>query len=386
MPAFTPRWARELLDSSAFRIQQEGLSRVWTFLGFTSDLGRDGDWFRATIGTRQVFVQRFGAEIVGFDNICAHRGYPLRLAEKGNGPIRCGFHQWQYDRDGRAIDIPICAMAYGQRPQEVGARLRRIELAMCGTLIFGRFPSRPTAVGLEDWLGDAFPILKAMSHRNRKPLYVEQRVRAHWKLNMHIALDDFHSPSVHPTTLGRHGWLPSLDLLRYYRLGSHSAYLLSDNARCFEDLIEGCRTGTYKSSHFFILHILPNLVVAHVDADHPFWFCNFMQYVPQAIDRTQLRSWSWPAHFGEDIGPIRRATRPLTDLFRRPIYRHYLKRVVQEDISVCERLQEVLADIDRPPLLGALERRIAWFEEALQDLNPNAEPGCSQGADSREAF
>ena len=368
MPEFSANWAQELIDPDAFREEQRRLACVWTFLGLSRDVARDGDWFRASIATRSVFVQRFGTELRGFENLCAHRSYPLRRERRGNGPVVCGFHHWQYNRDGRAVGIPISNLAYGKAPHEMSARLQPIELATCGPLIFGRFPGDRATESLPEYLGDAFPIVEAMAQIAGRPLYVEQAVRAHWKLNMHITLDDYHGPPIHPTTLGRHGYLPSMNMLRYFRLGTNSAYLFSDDERCFEKLLEGCRDGSYRSSHFFILQILPNLAIAHVDADRPFWFCNIMQYLPVAPDRTTYRSWSYPAPFAAEFSWLDKAARPITDLFRRPIYMHYFTRVVREDIAVCEHLQEVLPQIERPPLLGALEQRIGWFEGSLREL------------------
>ena len=80
-------WARAVVDPATFAADQARLAHVWTFLGFTHDLARDGDWITATIATRSVFVQRFGDELRGFENVCAHRFYPLRTAIRGNGPV-----------------------------------------------------------------------------------------------------------------------------------------------------------------------------------------------------------------------------------------------------------------------------------------------------------
>lgn len=365
---FSSNWAHALVDLEVFRDEQRRLMHVWTFLGLADDVAHDGDWIRASIATRSVFVQRFGQELRGFENVCAHRFYPLRREAKGNGPIICGFHHWQYNRDGRAVGIPICSMVYGKPPHELAARLRPIELASCGAMIFGRFPSPEPTQSLEEYLGDAFPILKAMARVKGPPQYVEREIRAHWKLNLHITLDDYHGPPVHPTTLGRDGYIPSISMRRYIRLGANSAYLFSDDEDCFKKLLNGCRDGTYRPSHFFVLQILPNLVVALVDADRPFWFCNIMQYLPVAPDHTTFRSWSYAAPFTADLSWLARVTRPITDIFRRRIYLHYYKRVVDEDVTVCEHIQNVAHQIDKAPLLGAQEERIAWFEESIRTL------------------
>jgi len=70
----------------------------------------------------------------GFENVCAHRFYPLRTKDKGNGPIRCGFHHWQNSKDGLAVGIPKCQELYGVSPRELDARLKPVEIAIYGSL------------------------------------------------------------------------------------------------------------------------------------------------------------------------------------------------------------------------------------------------------------
>ncbi|HYD07788.1 MAG TPA: SRPBCC family protein [Reyranella sp.] len=371
MSAIPPDWARSLVDPQLFQVEQRALAHVWTFLGLTRDVARDGDWIRASIATRSVFVQRFGDELRGFENLCAHRFYPLRNADKGNGPLICGYHHWQYNRDGVAVGIPVCADMYGKPPHEMDARLNRIEIAACGAMIFGRFPSPTATETLEEFLGDAFPILEGVTRMKIAPRYLASGIQANWKLNMHISLDDYHNPAVHPATFGKKGYL-TVENCHYVRMGVHSAFLQTRNEHAFDRLLAGSRDGSFRSDHYFILQILPDLMVAHVDADHRFWFVNIMQYAPVAVDRTAFRSWSFPTPFEEDLSWFGRATRPITDRFRRPLYFHYYKQVVRQDIAVCERLQTVAHQIDRAPMLGALEERIAWFEDSMRELTGRA--------------
>ena len=132
-----PKWAAALTDQDAFQQEQARLGRIWTLLGLTVDVAEDGDWFTAELGGRSVFVQRFGDKLKGFENRCAHRFYPLRTKAKGNGPIKCGFHHWRYDEEGRAVDVPRCRDLFGVTPKELNARIAPIEIATCGSLIFG---------------------------------------------------------------------------------------------------------------------------------------------------------------------------------------------------------------------------------------------------------
>jgi phenylpropionate dioxygenase-like ring-hydroxylating dioxygenase large terminal subunit len=365
-------WARAIVDPQAFREEQRGLEHVWTFLGLRDDLTRDGDWFRASLATRSVFVQRFGDELRGFENLCVHRFHPLRQEAKGNGPIVCGFHHWHYNGEGRAVGIPACKAVYGKPPHAMGAELRKLELATCGQLIFGRFPAPGATRSLEDYLGETVPIVEAMAGKPEPRLYFERSLRANWKLNFHITLEEYHGPVIHPKTFGSFGFPSSLERFQYRRLHAHSFYMDSSDRDCFRRLVEGCRDGTYRSSGYFIVQILPNLILAHAKADSGFWFCNLLQYSPAAHDRTAFRGWHWPAPFQSDLPGLMRVTRPITDVFRRHIYGHYFKQIVRQDAEVCERIQDVAHQIDRAPLLGAMEQRIAWFEETLRDLRREA--------------
>jgi phenylpropionate dioxygenase-like ring-hydroxylating dioxygenase large terminal subunit len=177
--ADTPIWARGAADPAFFAREQAQLGKLWTLLGLTTDIPGDGDWFRASLGGQSVFVQRFGDTLRGFENVCMHRFYPLRTADRGNGPIRCGFHHWQYNKDGLAVGIPKCQEMFGVTPRELNARLTPIEIATCGILIFGRFGSPKHPETLEDYLADGFPILRAMWDLQRAPYSSDRAEEKH---------------------------------------------------------------------------------------------------------------------------------------------------------------------------------------------------------------
>jgi phenylpropionate dioxygenase-like ring-hydroxylating dioxygenase large terminal subunit len=202
-----PAWARSLIDPASFEHEQTRLGQIWTLLGVVTDVANDGDWFRTILGGRSIFVQRFGEDLRGFENVCAHRFYPLRTQDKGNGPIRCGFHHWQYNKDGLAVGIPKSQELYGQSPRELDARLKPVELATCGILIFGRFPAAEKAETLEQFLGIGFNILQAMCDLKSTPYRLIANIAANWKLGFHISLDDYHIVAVHPDTFGKSGYL-----------------------------------------------------------------------------------------------------------------------------------------------------------------------------------
>ncbi len=47
---------------------------------------------------------------------------------------------------------------------------------------------------------------------------------------------------------------------------------------------------------------------------------------------------------------------------------YYARRVMREDNRICEGLQSVAHQIERPPYLAALEERVGWFEQSYRQL------------------
>ncbi len=362
-------WTRAIVDPAAFAEEQRRLAHIWTFLGMTSDVEKDGDWFRASIATRSVFVQRFGAELRGFENLCAHRFHPLRNAEFGNGPVVCGFHHWQYDREGRAVGVPHCRELYGALPHELGACLAPLELATCGHMIFGRFAHPSITESLEDFLDLGFPILAAGSQARRRPQRMTTPFDANWRLGVHVSLDDYHSPAVHPRTFGKAGYLRR-ENISYYRFGLHSAFINGTDPGELERIAEACRNGTYSATGYTILQLVPNVLMSFVRIDFDFFYCVVQFYEPVRHNLTLLRSWYYPVPFPHR-NPWMRA---LTDPVRKLFVRHSLGTLLREDNLVCERIQSVAHQIGRAPRLGGLEERIGWFEESYRKLMAAGEP------------
>ena len=115
----------------------------WTRLAPADALPNDDDWITAVIDGRSVFVQRLGDQLRGFENICAHRFYPLRTESRGNGPIRCGFHHWRYDEHGSLRGAPQCVEHFGVKPGQLNAGLNPIELRSRDGHLFGRLAPAP---------------------------------------------------------------------------------------------------------------------------------------------------------------------------------------------------------------------------------------------------
>jgi phenylpropionate dioxygenase-like ring-hydroxylating dioxygenase large terminal subunit len=357
-----------LTDPTLFREEQDRLARVWTFLGFTHHVAKDGDWFRATLANRSVFVQRFGAELRAFENRCAHRSFPLRTADRGNGPILCGFHHWRYDSDGRAVDIPECERLFGATPAEMGVRLMPVEIATCGEMIFGRFRAPGDNQSLEKFLGESFDILAAISRARQAPKLVRRVVEANWRLCFHANVEDYHPATIHQSTFGKEGYFKLKDV-SYFRYGWHSAFFFNPAPDGLTTMAAACRTGTWKSQNYRVFHIFPDLTVSHLRAHWENWFIVLVQYRALSPTRSEMNAWFYPAPFAPRaaIPWYDRLTRPLSNLIRRMIMPYFVRMVLGEDNAICERQQAIARQLSSAPILGALEERLAWYEEAYAE-------------------
>ena len=358
-------WAREFAADEVWRHEQTRIGRrAWSLLGMTSDVAADGDWIVASLAGRSVFVQRFGDTLVGFENICAHRFFPLRTEARGNGPIRCGFHGWMYNAQGTAVGIPACEEMFGCARREIDRRLNRIEVEACGGLIFGRLPG-DAVPDLAGFLGDMAPALAALTAGSTADLAViDQTTDANWKLCYHITLDDYHLPTVHPESFGAGGYLKP-HTYRYFAAGPHSAMFTGafvPKAE-FARWIEACRSGTLDGKFYRILQVFPNLVVALFPFQES-WFLCISRYLATSPTRTEVRSW---------VRTVPIADAPPPDAAHSAAAVAYLARILEEDSAVAGRLQTVVHQIDRPPLLGRQEERIAWFDAAYAAFMAHAD-------------
>jgi phenylpropionate dioxygenase-like ring-hydroxylating dioxygenase large terminal subunit len=373
-------WPDTLVDDAAFQREQAQLARVWTFLGHTQDVAKDGDWFRTCLAARSVFVQRFGNELRGFENRCAHRSFPLRTADKGNGPIVCGFHHWRYDKDGRAIGIPQSQPLFGKAPKDMGAALSPLQIATCGPLIFGRLQAPGDDETLEEFLGESFPIIEAFFCSPAPIFTMTREVKANWRLCVHITVEEYHVPAVHLPYWGRAGYLKR-EAIGYFRFGRHSAYITNPDPDAFARMVAECRAATWRSANYRVFHIFPGFAVAHGRADREHWYVSAMQFQPVAPNRTLVRYWACLSPFPSAMPPPWYDR--LLDRFsfnrrlRDRVVRYYTEKINAQDTGICEKLQTIARQNLGAPMLGRLEERIGWFEDAYEQAMNAPRPASS---------
>ncbi len=96
-------------EPSAFAAERSAIfGREWLLIGHMRELRKPGDFIAEAIAGWPLFVIRDkqGA-LKGFHNVCRHRAGPLVEDGCGHtGALRCRYHGWLYDTDGRLVRRP----------------------------------------------------------------------------------------------------------------------------------------------------------------------------------------------------------------------------------------------------------------------------------------
>ena len=316
-----------------FRLERERVfAPSWACLGHAADVPRAGDLRPVRLlGAPLLMARAAGGAVRVFHNVCSHRGNEL-VWEPGRvkGAIRCPYHAWTYDLEGRLTGTPNIG-GFGVHEAEgfdLGAHgLRTVRSAVWLDLVFVNLTG--DAEPFEAWirpLAQRFELGGAGYERRLHPAttHGELRfdVRANWKLAVENNLDAAHLPWIHPS-LNRQSPLEDhycfLDHPRFAGQGS-SAYDTVPHESPALPRIEGwpARTGEYPS-------LYPNVFVSG-HADH-FWT---MVLEPAAPDRTIER---WRCYFVDE------GAQAVDFESARSAIRERWASILAEDVTVVEGMQ-----------------------------------------------
>ena len=82
--------------------------RVWQIACSVDHVAQPGDFFEYRVGAYAVLIVRGDdGELRAFQNVCRHRGNVL-CSGSGSGlsELRCGYHRWSWDLQGRLREVP----------------------------------------------------------------------------------------------------------------------------------------------------------------------------------------------------------------------------------------------------------------------------------------
>jgi nitrite reductase/ring-hydroxylating ferredoxin subunit len=123
-------------SADSHELEMERLFRpAWHCIGLVDDIPAEGDYFTLEHLGHPLLVQNQGDRVAVFHNVCAHRNSLLAWQPRGHmARITCGYHGWQYDRDGVVCKIPGGEHFKPMKASEF--RLDRVRVGTIGRLIF----------------------------------------------------------------------------------------------------------------------------------------------------------------------------------------------------------------------------------------------------------
>ena len=171
--------------------------RSWQLVAHRAELAEPGDHVLTDVaGTPVVILRGADGGLRAFPNVCRHRAGPLVLCSgRGLKNLRCRYHGWLYDASGQLLAAPDMQEADGFRVTDV--RLPELQVREWQGLVF---------VALDAGAPDFDAVYAGIVERVRPvDLGAMQWVRreswdvaCNWKVYVDNYLEGYHVPMVHP--------------------------------------------------------------------------------------------------------------------------------------------------------------------------------------------
>jgi len=354
---YCPEWyARE--QEAVFR-------RHWLYVGTLAELAEPGAWITAELGGRSWIVTRTHAGLRCFRNVCSHRHSRIFEAERGCGPLRCGYHGWTYDSEGVPTGLPGQRDNFDLTPSErLSLRLPQGRVASVGNFVF--MAENPTGVSPEDDMNNlAVNLFHKLSNTFVAPYATGERMwNANWKAGVENTLEPYHTAFVHAESIAE---VTEVDCrMALHDRFSSEFHLLKDKSSSWWNVMAET-TGFTPSAQFgdyWHFHVHPNLCIGLTFGS----LLSIQTFEPLTPDRARLR---YCLFLPEPMAAKPRAKRSALQDF----LTDFNERVLAEDQGPVEACQRGFHDTSSRALLGESEARIANFQRGiLADLEDERSP------------
>ncbi|MFG1706432.1 aromatic ring-hydroxylating dioxygenase subunit alpha [Nonomuraea sp. M3C6] len=197
---------RAYTDPKVFEDEQAKIfESLWFCAVRAEDLPKPGAFRTVQVGGESVIVVRGRDDrLRAFLNVCRHRGARLCLEEQGEvkRTIRCAYHAWSYDLDGRLAAAPnLVKMPDVDRVEHglVPVHLREW-LGYAWVCLADEPPSFEETVtyAATERLGDPAAIERYHVDKLTLGRRIVYDVRANWKLIVENFMECYHCATIHP--------------------------------------------------------------------------------------------------------------------------------------------------------------------------------------------
>jgi phenylpropionate dioxygenase-like ring-hydroxylating dioxygenase large terminal subunit/AcrR family transcriptional regulator len=187
-------------NAEFFQLERERLfRRAWNVVGHVSDLPNPGDYLTFELLGERAFVMRGkDGQLRAFHNVCRHRAHAVVSGEQGAcaGVIRCPYHGWLYNLDGRLRAVAAEKSFAGMEKGDLG--LLPVELEVFQGFLFVRFEGGEPSVAerFQPYAEELAPYRSL----EMRPLWApwSKELEVDWKNVLDNYLEGYHVPASHP--------------------------------------------------------------------------------------------------------------------------------------------------------------------------------------------
>lgn len=176
--------------------------KIWQWVGHSSEIEEVGRFLTAKLGVDPIVVVRTEEGYKGFYNVCKHRGGPLVKDQEKSGKLNynafiCQYHGWTYRLNGELRGVP--AFDRAELFEKSDFALESIAIQEWNGGLFACKSDKDKLAELTDVLAG---IIDRMDGINVEDYRFHQRmsypIKCNWKVYVDNFLEGYHIPIVHP--------------------------------------------------------------------------------------------------------------------------------------------------------------------------------------------
>ena len=256
----------------------------WTVIGVASSVPNQGDAKPYNLlGIPLVILRDRGNKIRVFHNVCSHRGFKLlSKACTLKNVLRCPYHSWSYDFEGKLIATPHIGgfnIHESEKFDKSKSNLKEIRSKVWMDIIFININNNEIEFNeyikpLEDrWS-------KFISKQDQNSLvrskdygYFNLNVKSNWKFAIENYCESYHLPTIHPE-LNKVS-----NISEHYHIQGLPNRFAGQGSKKYSQLIKGNKTfNNFKnwpkdlSKNSEYIALFPNVMIGlHIDHFYAFW-------------------------------------------------------------------------------------------------------------------
>ncbi|MDA9643456.1 Rieske 2Fe-2S domain-containing protein [Candidatus Pelagibacter sp.] len=256
----------------------------WTVIGVASSFPNQGDAKPYNLlGIPLVILRDRDNKIRVFHNVCSHRGFKLlSKACTLKNVLRCPYHSWSYDFDGKLIATPHIGgfnIHESEKFNKSKSNLKEIRSKVWMDIIFININNNEIEFNeyikpLEDrWSKFISKQDQNLLVRSKDYGYFNLNVKSNWKFAIENYCESYHLPTIHPelnkvSNISEHYHIQGLPN-RFAGQGSKKySQLIKDN-KTFNNF-KNWPKDLSKNSEYIAL--FPNVMIGlHIDHFYAFW-------------------------------------------------------------------------------------------------------------------